>query len=132
MEKHLIDNLYISNNSTEILDFLADNELMPKDFTRSRVISFQKDQDFYLILFLKNENSDEFVRFEFTEFARNIDSLRYISAILNQMAEGDYNTFKPAQRKIEEMIYMVPVYRALFGYKNDAEDFEFPSYQNTH
>ncbi len=128
MEKHLIDNLYISNNKIEIFDFLSDNHLLPNGYSRSQVITLQKDRDFHLVIFIPHTETHEFVKFEFVDFASNIDSLRYVSALLNQLAKDDYNTFKPAQRKIEEIIYMVPVYRALFGYRN-TEDFEFPTYQ---
>ncbi len=122
MEKQLIKNLFMSNDSVEILDFMIDNNIMPKDFSRSRSISHSIGKDFYLIIFLPDEKEQKFLKFEFIDFARCLDSLMYLSYLLKQYSNEDYNTFKPAQRKVDEMIYMYPTYRALFKYKDSDEE----------
>jgi hypothetical protein len=34
----------------------------------------------------------------------------------------NYNVYTPAQKKLEEYLYMLPTYRALFGYEYNEEN----------
>lgn len=121
MTTHLSNNLYISNDSTAILDFLVDNNLMPKDFNSSKSISHSIGKDFFLVLFLPKEKEEKFLMFEFIDFASCKESLVYVYNILLQLSKEDYATYKPAQRKIEEVLHMLPVYRAFYGYKEEED-----------
>ncbi|WP_304233124.1 hypothetical protein [Jiulongibacter sediminis] len=120
MEKQLTDNLYISNEAVEILDFLADQKITPATFGKNQTISHIDGVDQYLILFIKREEKDEFIKFTFKDFTTNPDSMFYLLNVLKNLAKEDYQMFNPAQRKLEEMIHMRPVFHAYYYPKATA------------
>jgi hypothetical protein len=41
--------------------------------------------------------------------------------MFRNLAQDNYALYTPAQKKLEEYLYMLPTYRALFGYKYNEE-----------
>lgn len=121
-ENHIGGNLYGSTNETQIIDYLADNKKMPANLNKSFVLSFMEDKNFNLILFLPNDPQNKFMQFTFVDFISNEDTLIYLSDMFKQMAQQDYFTYKPAQNKVDDVLFMLPTYRALAGYKKPTEE----------
>ncbi len=120
MEKQLINNLYISNDTAEILDFLVDHKLMPSGFDKSSVMTYIDEQDFDLILFLKGKDKkDEFLRFRFADFSRNPDTFFCLNQVFEELLNNDPAVYISAKSKLEEMYHMIPVFRAYYYGKND-------------
>ncbi len=123
-EKHIGGNLYASTNEAQIIDYLADHKKMPASLHKSFVVSFMDDKDFNLILFLPNETNNKFMQFTFVDFIADEDTLIYLSGAFNELSKGDYFTFKPAQNKVDEVLYMLPTYRALARYQKPEEEIQ--------
>jgi hypothetical protein len=121
-EKHIGGNLYASTNETQIIDYLADHKKMPANLNKSFVVSFMDDKDFNIILFLPNETDNKFMKFTFVDFISDEDTLIYLSGMFSELSKQDYFTYKPAQNKVVEVLYMLPTYRALAGYKKPIEE----------
>ncbi|UBM60663.1 hypothetical protein LAG90_08415 [Marinilongibacter aquaticus] len=111
MEKHLFQNLFVSNSAVDILDFLADHELTPRSFEKNWVLTHLDNRDLFLIFFIKKEK-DEFISFRFNDFSQYPESMEYLNEILNGWVQSDYFTYKPIQQKLEHMIHMRPVFEA--------------------
>ncbi len=115
MERKLVNNLYLSNNSSEIIDFLVDHDIMPTSFEKSAVITYIDEKDFDLVLFLKNEdNPDEFLRFRFADFSRNPDTFFCLNQVFKELQHNDPAVYASAKAKLEEMYHMIPVFRAYY------------------
>ncbi|NBA87983.1 hypothetical protein GVN16_19590 [Emticicia sp. CRIBPO] len=121
-EKHIGGNLYGSTNETQIIDYLADHKKMPANLNKSFVLSFMEDKNFNLILFLPNETQNKFMQFTFVDFITNEDTLIYMSGMFKELSKQDYSAYKPAQNKVDDVLYMLPTYRALAGYKKSVEE----------
>jgi hypothetical protein len=119
MERKLVDNLYISNESAEILDYMVDHKLMPKSFDKGVVTTYIEDEDFNLILFLKREDKNEFLRFRFADFSRHPDSFLYLNHVFEELKCNDPEVYTSAKSKLEEMFHMIPVFRAFYYGTND-------------
>ena len=120
--KHIGANLYINNDAVEAIDFLVDHQLMPKTYHKSFAIANQEGFDLDMIVFNPNESDDKFMHFKLEDFASNSETLFYLVNMFNFLSEKDYETYKPAQKKLEDYLYMIFTYRALFGYKTVEED----------
>ena len=119
MEKQLIDNLYLSNDTADIIDFMADHEIMPASFDKSVAITYIDKQDFNLILFLKNAEKDEFLKFRFSDFSRHAATFPCLNQVFEQLIQNDPLLYAAARAKLEEMYYMIPVFRAYYYGKYD-------------
>ncbi|HLO43226.1 MAG TPA: hypothetical protein VK175_02760 [Leadbetterella sp.] len=119
--KHIGANLYINNDAVEIIDFLVDNNLLPKPVQKSFSVICQKGMDLDLVMFDPNAEEHKFIHYRFEDFASNSDALVYLVSMFRNLAQDNYALYTPAQKKLEEYLYMLPTYRALFGYKYNEE-----------
>ncbi|MCP9770902.1 hypothetical protein EGI22_23605 [Lacihabitans sp. LS3-19] len=124
--KHIGGNLYINNEAVEIVDFLVDNNLLPNPVNKAFSKISQLGMDLDLIMYNPDEPKNKFLHYKFVDFASNSDTLQYLISMFRNLAVENYGFYTPAQRKLEEFLYMLPTYRALFGYKynEDKETFE--------
>ncbi len=122
--KHIGTNLYLYTNQTEIIDYLVDFKLMPKDLSRPFVKTNLLGMDFDLILFVPDEKENKFMHFRFVDFASQSESIVYLISIYKELAKENYSAFKPVQSKLEELLYMLPTFRALFKYTFKEESNE--------
>jgi len=119
--KHIGYNLYLNNDEVEVIDYLVDNNLLPKNMSKAFCVSNMKGMDFDLILFVPEETENKFMHFRFEDFASESETLVYLASMFRNLSLENYNSYKPAQKKVEEVYYMLPTYRALFGYKYNEE-----------
>ena len=122
--RHIGANLYVNNDTVEIFDYLVDNNLLPRPINRTFSIVNQVGMDLDLVMFDPQSESHKFLHYKFVDFASDSDSLKYLISMFRNLATENYDVFTPAQKKLEEYLYMLPTYRALFGYKYN-EDGEF-------
>ncbi|MGR3810619.1 hypothetical protein [Jiulongibacter sp. NS-SX5] len=114
MEKQLTNNLSISNDAVEVIDFMTDKQILPKSFDQSYTTTLIDGKDLYLILYIKKEEEDEFIKFTFSDFTSHPDSMEYLHGVLKGLARDEYDLYTPAKNKLEEMIYMRPVFHAFY------------------
>ena len=122
MEKHIGGNLYVYNDDVEIIDYLVDNNLMPRPINKAFSVVFQPGKDLDLILFTPNDTENKFLHFKFYDFVSNTETLVYLISMFSNLAKENYEVYKPAQKRLEEYLYMLPTYRALFGYKYNEDN----------
>jgi hypothetical protein len=125
--KHIGSNLYLYTDQTDIIDYLVDHKLMPNSISKAFVRTNLLGKDFDLILFDSKQEVNRFMHFKFIDFAADSDSLVYLNSVYTQLALVDYDTYKPVQKKLEEMLHMLPTFRALFNYRynEDSNHFEY-------
>jgi hypothetical protein len=114
--KHLGANLYVNNNDVEAVDFLVDHHIMPKYVNKSFSVTTQEGMDLDMIVYNHKDENNRFLHIKLEDFASNGDSIFYLVNLFNHLSKEDYDTYKPAQKSMEEYLYMLPTYRALFGY----------------
>jgi hypothetical protein len=119
--KHIGANLYVNNEDVEIVDFLVDNNLLPKPVQKSFSVICQLGMDLDLVMF-DPTSEHKFIHYKFEDFASNSDTLVYLISMFRTLAQENYGLYTPAQKKLEEYLYMLPTYRALFGYKYNEEN----------
>lgn len=125
-QQYLTSNLYTSTNEVEILDILIDNGHLPKHFNSTQVVSFLRDEDFYLILFIVNPNGRKgFLMYKVLDFSIHLEELYMLSATfagLMQAVEDNY-PYRMAKHKVEQIMTMAATFRALFHKRVDADDY---------
>ena len=122
----LTPNLYTSINEVEILDCLVDFGYMPKEFSQNQVISFVKDENFYLVLFMVREDGQKgFLMYEILDFTMHEQELYMMSHLFRNLVASNKNnyTYRKAQYKLDEMLGMVPTFRALYKKRFDVDDY---------
>ncbi|MFN4086255.1 MAG: hypothetical protein ACK4LB_09965 [Spirosomataceae bacterium] len=119
--QYLTKNLYSTANASEIIDFLVDHQAMPKNLQQNHVVSMFDGDDFVLVLFIQSEKQEKFMLFRFENFAVCKAEMMKLSNIFNGLiaSEEDTHSYKKAKRILDETIYMLPTYRAIYGYKVD-------------
>lgn len=95
----------------EIVDFLCDESLFPSNwktpFTKEKIIG----ESFVLVNFTP-EKQEALQLFEFYAFRKNEESIVTFYTLLETLVQQDYFTWKPIQKRVEELLYMLPVYQA--------------------
>jgi len=119
--QYLTKNLYTTANPSEIIDFLVDHQAMPATLNQNHVVSLFDGNDFVLVLFIQSEKQEKFMLFRFENFAVCKAEMMKMSNILNGLiaSEEDTHSYKKAKRILDETIYMLPTYRAMYGYHVD-------------
>ncbi|WP_144080109.1 hypothetical protein [Flectobacillus major] len=122
----LTPNLYTTISDVEIIDCLVDFGYMPKDFNQNQVISFVKDENFYLVLFMMTDDGQKgFLMYEILDFTMHVQELYMMSHLFKSLVASNKNnyTYRKAQYKLEEMLGMVPTFRALYKKTFDTDDY---------
>jgi hypothetical protein len=125
-QQFLTSNLYTSTNEVEILDALVDNGLFPKQFERTQVFSFLKDEDFYLIIFMVSATGHRgFLMYKVMDFSVHLEELYMLSSTFSGLMKAveDNYPYRMAKHKIDEIIGMAATFRALFHKTIDADDY---------
>lgn len=119
--QYLTKNLYSTANASEIIDYLVDHQSMPKNLNQNHVISLFDGNDFVLVLFIHSEKQEKFMLFRFENFAVCKAEMMKLSNIFHGLiaSEEDTHAYKKAKRILDETIYMLPTYRAMYGYQVD-------------
>lgn len=120
--RHIGANLYVNNDTVEIIDYLVDNNLLPKPVQKAFAVINQQGMDLDLVMFNPDAEEHNFLHYKFVDFASNSDALKYLISMFRNLATENYNVYTPAQKKLEEFLYMLPTYRALFGYKYNEDN----------
>jgi hypothetical protein len=120
-QQYLTPNLYTTNNASEIIDYLVDHQMMPANLDVNHVVSAFDGDNFTLVLFVKSEAEQKFMLFRFENFAICKAEMMKLSNVFNSIiaSEADTHTYKKAKRILDETVYMLPTYRAMYGYKVD-------------
>lgn len=119
--QYLTKNLYSTANPSEIIDFLVDHQVMPATLNQNHVVSLFDGNDFVLVLFIQSEKQEKFMLFRFENFAVCKAEMMKLSNVFNGLiaSETDTHSYKKAKRVLDETIYMLPTYQAMYGYKVD-------------
>jgi hypothetical protein len=125
--EHVGGNLYLNTNEVEVVDFLIDNNLFPKNLGETFIATNFTGMDFNLVFYNNQDEEQRFMHFRFYDFASNVDTFQYLVSMFKFLAEKNYALYTPVQRKLEQMIYMLPTYKALFKYKQNESSDEYQS-----
>ncbi|KAA6430361.1 hypothetical protein FEM33_25490 [Dyadobacter flavalbus] len=120
----LAPNLWITNDESLIIDFLADHAEMPADFECSHVISFYEKEDLYLVLYFSNPEDRGFQMYIVEDFSVNIDQLFYLREIFARLVHEGLNAgvLKKAHYRVDSILRMARTLRAVIH--NDLADFQ--------
>lgn len=125
-QQFLTPHLYTTVSEVEIIDCLVDYGYMPKQFDQNQVISFVKNENFYLVLFLaKQDGQKGFLMYEILDFTMHEREIYLMSCLFKELAaaNANNNTYRKAQYKLDEVLGMVPTFRALYGKTFDPDDY---------
>ncbi len=125
-QQFLTPHLYTTVNEVEIIDCLVDYGYMPKQFDQNQVISFVKNENFYLVLFsAKQDGQKGFLMYEILDFTMHEREIYLMSYLFKELAAANdnNNTYRKAQYKLDEVLGMVPTFRALYGKTFDPDDY---------
>ncbi|GGC01662.1 hypothetical protein [Dyadobacter sediminis] len=120
----LAPHLWITNDESLIVDFLADHEEMPSDFERGHVISFYEKEDLYLVLYFSNPEDRGFQMYIVEDFSVNIDQLFCLREIFARLVREGLNAevLKKAHYRVDSILRMAKTLRAVIY--NDLADFQ--------
>lgn len=118
-------NLYISTDEIEIIDLLADNKLMPKNFLKNQVIPFFHNDDFCLVLFFAEAGDKGFHLYVVEDFSINVREMQQLSNVFGDfLADGyNYTMMKQAKDEVDTLVAMAPTFRALLNKPEPEEEY---------
>lgn len=120
----LAPNLWITNDESLIIDFLADHDEMPSEFESSHVISFYDKEDLYLVLYFANPEDRGFQMYIVEDFSVNIDQLFYLREIFARLVQEGLNAdiLRKAHYRVDSILHMAKTLRAVIH--KDLADFQ--------
>ncbi|MDZ7897556.1 MAG: hypothetical protein U5N85_05955 [Arcicella sp.] len=119
-----MESVTFAHDEVEIIDFLVDNGVMIKDFSRSQLKWFFVREDFYIVLFLAEGKTQRFERYIVSHFAENMNDMialwnKFDQRIINN---EEVRIMKLAKNKVHDLIAMSETFRALFGRRDFEEE----------
>jgi hypothetical protein len=116
-------NITTLHDEVEIIDFLVDNNAMIKDFSRSHLTWFFKEENFHIILFLAEGEKTRFERYIVERFAENMNDMIALwnRFDLHIQTGEEVRIMKLAKNKVHDLIAMSETFRALFN-RNDFDE----------
>jgi hypothetical protein len=119
-----MQNLSLAHDEVEIIDFLVDNNAMIQDFSKSQLMWFFVEENFYLILFLAEGEKKKFESYLIECFSENMNEMitlwnKFDLRIRNN---EEVRIMKLAKNKVHDLIAMSETFRALFGRRDFEEE----------
>ena len=119
-----MENLTLSHDEVEIIDFLVDHNAMIDDFSKSQLMWFFVEENFHIVLFLAEGEKTRFERYIVECFSENMNDM---IALWNKFDKRIRNSeevriMKLAKNKVNDMIAMSETFRALFGWRDFEEE----------
>jgi hypothetical protein len=113
----LTTNLFVCHDQGLIIDFLVDNNEMPREFSKSQLKAILKDEDLYLIIFTAQAQEKQFVMYYIQDFPNHINDMIYLWRYfdLEVSHQNDIHVMRLARNKIHDLIAMSETMKAIFN-----------------